>query len=51
MICEVMKDDGAMARLPDLEEFAARHNIRIISVKALAGYRLAHERQSLKATG
>jgi 3,4-dihydroxy-2-butanone 4-phosphate synthase len=51
MICEVMNDDGAMARLPDLEKFAARHKIRIISVKALADYRLAHERQSLKATG
>jgi 3,4-dihydroxy-2-butanone 4-phosphate synthase len=51
MICEVMNDDGSMARLPDLEVFAARHGIRIISVKALADYRLAHERQSLKATG
>lgn len=51
MICEVMNDDGSMARLPDLQEFAARHRIRIISVKALADYRLAHERRSLKATG
>jgi 3,4-dihydroxy-2-butanone 4-phosphate synthase len=51
MICEVMNDDGTMARLPDLEEFGARHRIRIVSVQALADYRLAHERRALKATG
>ncbi|MBI1364719.1 MAG: 3,4-dihydroxy-2-butanone-4-phosphate synthase [Alphaproteobacteria bacterium] len=43
MICEVMKDDGEMARLPDLEQFAARHNLKIVSVKALRDYRLARE--------
>lgn len=38
MICEVMNDDGTMARLPDLEVFAARHEQLIISVKALQDY-------------
>lgn len=44
MICEVMNDDGTMARLPDLENFAARHNFKIISVKALQDFRRASER-------
>ncbi|MEL6213138.1 MAG: 3,4-dihydroxy-2-butanone-4-phosphate synthase [Pseudomonadota bacterium] len=39
MICEVMNDDGAMARLPDLEAFGARHDILITSVAAIAAYR------------
>ncbi len=39
MICEVMKDDGEMARLPDLEAFAERHGINIISVEAIAAWR------------
>ena len=53
MICEVMNDDGAMARLPDLEVFAERHGLKIISVKALQDYRRASEGAdaSLKATG
>ena len=41
MICEVMNDDGTMARLPDLEVFAERHGFKIISVKALQDYRRA----------
>ncbi|MCH8863348.1 MAG: 3,4-dihydroxy-2-butanone-4-phosphate synthase [Proteobacteria bacterium] len=41
MICEIMNDDGSMARLPDLEIFAARHKIKIISVKALQDHRRA----------
>ena len=39
MICEVMNDDGTMARLGDLEVFAAKHDLGIISVKALQEYR------------
>lgn len=42
MICEVMNDDGTMARLPDLEIFAQKHDLKIISVKAIADYRRAH---------
>ena len=43
MICEVMNDDGTMARLPDLENFANRHGLKIISVKALQEYRSSTE--------
>lgn len=41
VICEVMSDDGTMARLPELIEFAAHHNIKIVSVEAIAQYRLS----------
>lgn len=52
MICEVMNDDGTMARLPDLESFAARHRLKVISVKALQDYRRATEQtESMKAVG
>ena len=52
MICEVMNDDGTMARLPDLETFAKTHGMKIISVKALQDYRRATEdNEQLKATG
>jgi 3,4-dihydroxy 2-butanone 4-phosphate synthase/GTP cyclohydrolase II len=43
VICEIMNDDGTMARLPELEVFAARHNLKIISVADLIRYRLANE--------
>ncbi len=43
MICEIMNDDGTMARLPDLEIFAQKHELKIISVKALIEYRLTHD--------
>lgn len=43
MICEVMNDDGTMARMPDLKIFATRHGLKIISVKALQEYRRAVE--------
>ena len=46
MICEVMNDDGTMARLPDLEVFAERHQLKIISVEALQAYRRDHEKDS-----
>ncbi|HUT32523.1 MAG TPA: bifunctional 3,4-dihydroxy-2-butanone-4-phosphate synthase/GTP cyclohydrolase II [Planctomycetota bacterium] len=39
VICEVMNDDGTMARLPELERFAARHGIVICSVAGLIEYR------------
>ncbi len=39
MICEVMNDDGTMARLPDLEIFARRHGLKIVSVAAIAQFR------------
>jgi 3,4-dihydroxy-2-butanone 4-phosphate synthase len=40
-ICEIMADDGTMARLPELERFASRHDIPIISVADLAAVRRA----------
>jgi 3,4-dihydroxy 2-butanone 4-phosphate synthase/GTP cyclohydrolase II len=43
VICEVMKDDGTMARMPDLEEFAARHNFKIATIADLVAHRLRHE--------
>ncbi len=49
MICEVMNDDGAMARLPDLEKFAARHDMPIISVEDLARHREEIERAATVA--
>jgi 3,4-dihydroxy 2-butanone 4-phosphate synthase/GTP cyclohydrolase II len=43
VICEVMKDDGTMARLPDLEQFAGEHNIKIATIADLVAYRLKNE--------
>ncbi len=44
VICEIMRDDGEMARMPDLEEFSKKHGIPIVSVADLVTYRLQHER-------
>jgi len=44
VICEVMKEDGTMARVPDLEEFCARHGLKMITIADLIRYRMAHER-------
>lgn len=44
VLCEVMNDDGTMARLPDLEIVAARHGLHIISIADLIAYRLQHDR-------
>lgn len=44
VICEVMKDDGEMARLPDLRLFAERHDIPILTIAEVAAHRVAHER-------
>lgn len=43
VICEIMNDDGDMARLPDLEKFANTHNIKIASIADLISYRLRAE--------
>jgi len=40
VLCEILKEDGSMARRPDLEVFAAEHNLKIITVKDLISYRL-----------
>jgi len=44
VICEIMNDDGTMARRPELEEFARRHDLRFITVAQIVAYRLANER-------
>ena len=43
VICEVMNADGTMARLPELQEFARRHDMKIISVADLVRYRMRNE--------
>ncbi len=43
VICEVMKDDGTMARLPDLVEFGKQHDIKIVTIADLIQYRLQNE--------
>jgi 3,4-dihydroxy 2-butanone 4-phosphate synthase/GTP cyclohydrolase II len=43
VICEVMKEDGSMARLPDLEAFAERHGLRIGAVADLIKYKMRNE--------
>ena len=44
VICEVMNDDGTMARMPRLEEVSQEHGIKIVSVAQLIDYRQQHER-------
>jgi 3,4-dihydroxy 2-butanone 4-phosphate synthase / GTP cyclohydrolase II len=44
VICEIMKDDGTMARMPDLEVFSAGHGVRILTIQDLIAYRRRHER-------
>ncbi|MEA3345761.1 MAG: bifunctional 3,4-dihydroxy-2-butanone-4-phosphate synthase/GTP cyclohydrolase II [Chloroflexota bacterium] len=44
MICEIMNENGTMARMPRLEEFSAEHGIKIITVADLIEYRRCHER-------
>jgi 3,4-dihydroxy 2-butanone 4-phosphate synthase / GTP cyclohydrolase II len=44
VICEIMNDDGTMARLPDLQKFIARHELNLISVADLIRYRMQTER-------
>ena len=43
VICEVMNDDGTMARMPDLEVFAKKHNLKIVTIADLIKYRLQNE--------
>ncbi len=44
VICEIMSEDGTMARMPELLEFAKRHNIKIVTIKDLIGFRMRTER-------
>ncbi len=44
VICEILKDDGEMARLPDLIEYAKLHNLKIGTIADLIGHRSQHEK-------
>jgi 3,4-dihydroxy 2-butanone 4-phosphate synthase/GTP cyclohydrolase II len=44
VICEIMNEDGTMARLPQLEAFAAQHNLNMITVADLVRYRISKEK-------
>jgi 3,4-dihydroxy 2-butanone 4-phosphate synthase / GTP cyclohydrolase II len=44
VVCEVMKDDGTMARVPDLVEYCARHDLKMITVEDLIEYRRRTEK-------
>jgi len=44
VICEIMNEDGTMARVPQLEPFCERHQLKMLSVAEVVRYRLAHER-------
>lgn len=43
VICEIMNDDGTMARMPQLKEFALLHGLKICTIAALVAHRLRHE--------
>jgi 3,4-dihydroxy 2-butanone 4-phosphate synthase/GTP cyclohydrolase II len=43
VICEIMNEDGTMARVPELTEFARRHKLKIVTIKALIEHRLRRE--------
>ncbi len=44
VICEIMNDDGTMARMPDLVEFGRKHDIKIVTIADLIQYRLRNEK-------
>ena len=49
VICEIMKDDGTMARRPDLDTFALKHGLKIVSVADIIRYRLQRESMIVRA--
>ena len=44
VICEIMNDDGTMARVPQLTEFCRQHNLKMLTVAEIIRYRMGHER-------
>jgi 3,4-dihydroxy 2-butanone 4-phosphate synthase/GTP cyclohydrolase II len=50
VICEIMKEDGTMARLPDLEIFAEQHGLKIVSIADLIKYKTKNERLVRRVT-
>ena len=49
VICEVLKEDGTMARMPDLIRFAEKHNLKIATIKDLIQYRMRHGLLAVKS--
>src|SRR6201996_4059098 len=49
VICEIMRDDGEMARIPDLIPFCREHSLKILTVAELIRYRLRHERYIVRS--
>jgi 3,4-dihydroxy 2-butanone 4-phosphate synthase/GTP cyclohydrolase II len=49
VICEIMRDDGEMARIPDLIPFCQQHELKILTVAELIRFRLRHERYIVRA--
>lgn len=45
VICEIMNDDGTMSRMPDLEKFAQKHDLKIVSVADLIAYRMHNDKE------
>jgi 3,4-dihydroxy 2-butanone 4-phosphate synthase/GTP cyclohydrolase II len=43
VICEIMNDDGTMARMPDLDIFAKQHNLRVVTIADIIAYRMRYE--------
>ncbi len=50
VICEIMAEDGTMARLPVLEEFAERHALKMVTIESLIRYRMKRERMIRKVS-
>jgi len=50
VICEIMNEDGTMARVPQLKEFVKKHKLKIITIKELIQYRLKNEKLIEKVT-
>ncbi len=50
VICEIMNDDGTMARMPDLEKFAKHHGLHILTIADMVAYRMARERLVRRAS-
>ena len=50
VICEIMNEDGSMARVPELEKFCAMHELKLISVAQLIKYRLQTERFTIRVS-
>ncbi|HEY3276524.1 MAG TPA: bifunctional 3,4-dihydroxy-2-butanone-4-phosphate synthase/GTP cyclohydrolase II [Syntrophorhabdaceae bacterium] len=50
VICEIMKEDGTMARMPDLEVFAKEHDLKIVAIADLIKYRTKNERLVRRVT-